>query len=123
GTGLTERTTEETEVIHAYGGEMLFTPGDVVYSSSNLIHIAPPSIKLEKLQIVMERHGLTFDSLRQALDAMAQRRVHVVGDTIIDSYTYCAMIGGQTKTPTMSVLFERKQDYIGGAAIVAKHVR
>ena len=43
------------------------------------------------------------------------RRVHVVGDTIVDSYTHCAMIGGQTKTPTMSVLFERKVDYVGGA--------
>jgi rfaE bifunctional protein kinase chain/domain len=53
---------------------------------------------------------------------MVGRRVHVVGDTIIDSYTHCAMIGGQTKTPTMSVLFERKVDYVGGAAIVAKHL-
>ena len=44
-----------------------------------------------------------------------------MGDTIVDSYTHCAMIGGQTKTPTMSVLFERKTDFIGGAAIVAKH--
>jgi len=24
------------------------------------------------------------------------------------------LIGGQTKTPTMSVLFERKVDYVGG---------
>src|SRR5262249_3401583 len=46
-----------------------------------------------------------------------------VGDTIVDSYTHCAMIGGQTKTPTMSVLFERKADFVGGAAIVAKHLR
>ena len=49
--------------------------------------------------------------------------MHVVGDTIVDSYTYCAMIGGQTKTPTLSVRFERKVDFIGGAAIVAKHLR
>ena len=33
------------------------------------------------------------------------------------------MIGGQTKTPTISVLFEQKIDYIGGAGIVAKHLR
>jgi bifunctional ADP-heptose synthase (sugar kinase/adenylyltransferase) len=33
------------------------------------------------------------------------------------------MIGGQTKTPTISVLFERRTDYIGGAAIVAQHLR
>ena len=59
----------------------------------------------------MERNGITFDKLRQTLDAMTGRRVHVVGDTIVDSYTHCAMIGGQTKTPTMSVLFERKVDY------------
>jgi rfaE bifunctional protein kinase chain/domain len=116
------KTAEEAEVIQAYGGEIIFTPGDIVYSSSNLINLAPPAIKLEKLQILMERNGITFDKLRRTLDAMEGRRVHVVGDTIVDSYTHCAMIGGQTKTPTMSVLFERKVDYVGGAAIVAKHL-
>src|SRR5262249_5223496 len=50
------------------------------------------------------------------------QRVHVVGDTIVDSYTYCAMIGGQTKTPKMSVLYERRTDYVGGAGVVAKHL-
>ena len=49
--------------------------------------------------------------------------MHVVGDTIVDSYTHCAMIGGQTKTPTMSVLYERRADYVGGAGVVAKHLR
>jgi bifunctional ADP-heptose synthase (sugar kinase/adenylyltransferase) len=49
--------------------------------------------------------------------------VHVVGDTIVDSLTHTTMIGGQTKTPTLSVLFERRDDYIGGAGIVAKHLR
>jgi hypothetical protein len=38
----------------------------------------------------MERSGITFDKLRQTLDAMTGRRVHVVGDTIVDSYTHCA---------------------------------
>jgi rfaE bifunctional protein kinase chain/domain len=33
------------------------------------------------------------------------------------------MIGSMSKTPTMSVRFERKQDFTGGAAVVAKHVR
>ena len=120
--GMSAKTEEEAEVVHAYGGEIIFTPGDVIYSSSNLIDLAPPAIKFEKLQIVMERHGLTFDKLRQTLDDMRGRRVHVVGDTIVDSYTHCAMIGGQSKTPTMSVLFERKVDYVGGAGIVAKHL-
>ncbi len=71
----------------------------------------------------MDSEKITFDMLRKCLDNMKGKRVHVVGDTIVDSYTYCAMIGGQTKTPTMSVLFERQADFIGGAAIVAKHMK
>jgi cytidyltransferase-like protein len=121
-TGMPAKTAEEAEVVGAYGGEIIFTPGDIVYSSSNLIDLAPPAIKLEKLQILMERNGITFDKLRRALDAMEGHQVHVVGDTIVDSYTHCGMVGGNTKTPTMSVLFERKVDYVGGAGIVAKHL-
>ncbi len=121
-TGMPAKTAEEAEVVRAYGGEIIFTPGDIIYSSSNLIDLAPPAIKLEKLQILMERNGITFDKLRRTLDAMEGHRVHVVGDTIVDSYTHCAMVGGNTKTPTMSVLFERKVDYVGGAGIVAKHL-
>ena len=121
--GPPPKTTAEAEALRSYGGEIVFTPGDIVYSSSKLINLKSPDLKLEKLQIVMERKGATFDDLRRTLDELSSHRVHIVGDTIVDSYTHCAMIGGQTKTPTMSVLFENKTDYVGGAAIVAKHCR
>src|SRR5262249_36434499 len=100
--GLDPRTTEEAKIVESYGGEIIFTPGDIVYSSTALINLAPPSVKLETLQILMERDNLTFDQLRDVLDRMAGQRVHVVGDTIVDSYTYCAMIGGQAQTPTLT---------------------
>jgi rfaE bifunctional protein kinase chain/domain len=102
---------------------MIFTPGDIVYSSSALIELAPPSIAIEKLLTLMEGEGLSFKDLRDALASLNGIKVHVVGDTIVDSYTYCSMIGGMTKTPTMSVRFEKKIDYTGGAAVVAKHLR
>src|SRR5262249_58967893 len=105
------------------GGKMIFTPGDIVYSSSKLIDLAPPSIKIEKLLTFMDAEKLTFDSLRRSLDTLKGKKVHVVGDTIVDSYTHTAMIGGQTKTPTMSVLYERRDDYIGRGARGAAHLR
>jgi len=120
--GLAPKTAEEAAIIEAYGGELIFTPGDIVYSSSALINLAPPSLKMETLQILMERNEISFDHLRDVLTRMPEQRVHVVGDTIVDSYTQCAMIGGQTKTPTMSVLYERRVDYVGGAGVVAKHL-
>ncbi len=71
---------------------------------------------------LLEAEGLTVDDLRAAVAKIAGIKVHVVGDTIIDSYTRCSMIGGMTKTPTMSVRFEEREDFVGGAGIVAKHL-
>jgi rfaE bifunctional protein kinase chain/domain len=121
--GLPLKTQEELEVIRGYGGEIIFTPGDYVFSSSQMIEAAPPSLRIEKLMTLMEGAGLTFDKLRRTLDTLGGRRVHVVGDTIVDSFTYTSMIGGQTKTPTISVLFDKRTDYIGGAGVVAEHLR
>jgi len=117
------KTQEEIKVLESYGGEVIFTPGDIVYSSSALIELAPPSIAVEKLMLLMQGEGVSFDDLRQALAKMKGLRAHVVGDTIVDSYTYTSMIGGMTKTPTISVRFEKKVDFVGGAGIVAKHLK
>ncbi len=121
--GLPLKTQNELDVIRGYGGEIIFTPGDYVFSSSQLIEAAPPSLRIEKLVTLMEGAELTFDKLRRALDSLGGRRVHVVGDIIVDTFTYASMIGGQTKTPTISVLFDKKIDYIGGAGVVAEHLR
>jgi cytidyltransferase-like protein len=123
GGGLPEKTQQEDDAIRSYGGEMIFTPGDIVYSSSTLLDLAPPGIGTEKLLSLMESRDITFDDLRKALAALAGKSVHVVGDTIVDSYTETTMLGGQTKTPTLSVLYEGRRDFVGGAGVVAEHLR
>jgi len=120
---LHPKTQEEVAVLESYGGEIIFTPGDIVYSSSHLIETSPPNIAGDKLMMLMEGEGLVWGDLRHAVHKLAGIRVHVVGDTIVDSYTQCSMIGSMSKTPTMSVRFESKQDFSGGAAVVARHVR
>ena len=121
--GLHPRTAEEKTAVEAYGGEIIFTPGDIVYSSSHIIETEPPSIATEKLLVLLEAEKMSFDDLRNTLDQFGGVRVHVVGDTIIDSYTHTVMIGGMTKTPTMSVRFDNRTDFVGGAGIVAKHLK
>lgn len=117
------KTKEEIELVKSYGGEVIFTPGDFVLSSSKFIQQSPPNLKYEKLMILMDRANISFSDIRKVLESFKNKKIHVVGDTIIDSYTRCTMIGGQTKTPTLSVRFEEKTDYVGGAGIVAAHLR
>src|SRR5262249_34034088 len=65
--GVHPRTREEMDVLEGYGGEMIFTPGDVVYSSSRFIETGPPKIAADKLLTLMESEGPTLDSLRPAV--------------------------------------------------------
>jgi rfaE bifunctional protein kinase chain/domain/rfaE bifunctional protein nucleotidyltransferase chain/domain len=120
--GVHPKTSEEVEVVESYGGEVIFTPGDVVYSSSAIIESAPPNLSIEKLLALLEAEQLTFDDLRNALGRMKGIRVHVVGDTIVDRLTQTSLIGAAGKTPTFSVRYEGQRDFVGGAGIVAKHL-
>jgi len=122
-TGLPPATQEEADVVEGYGGQMIFTPGDVVYSSSKFLNLSLPQVQLEKLLLLMQLNEISFETLRDTIKKLSKYHVHVVGDTIIDSFTRTTFIGGQTKTPTFSVLYQGQEDYIGGAGIVAQHLR
>ena len=122
--GIHPKTQKELDALNTYGGEIIFTPGDLVFSSSRFIESEPPKIAVEKLLALMEAEAVTFEALRQTLDQCRGLRVHVLGDTIVDSYIYCTPIGSSAgKTPTLSVKFDEQVDFAGGAAVVARHLR
>ena len=121
--GIHPKTREEMVAIEDYGGQILFTPGDLILSSSAIIDATPPNLTVDKLLALLHSEGLEFGDLRAALPKLKGVKVHVIGDTIVDGYTYCTLIGGTAKTPTFSVKYERAVDFPGGAAVVAKHLR
>jgi rfaE bifunctional protein kinase chain/domain/rfaE bifunctional protein nucleotidyltransferase chain/domain len=116
-------TQEELDIISDYGGEMLFTPGDVVYSSTKLIDVAKPEIQVEQLISLMHSSSVSFNQLVQTVSLLSGFKVHVIGDTIVDGYTYTSVIGSKAKTPTLSVQFHEQTDYVGAAGIVSCHLK
>lgn len=121
--GMPKKTQEELRALEEYGGQFIFTPGDVVFSSSSIIDHHPPNLAVERLMSLMSAENISFEDLHAALDKLAGLKAHVIGDTIIDSYVQTTLIGGNTKTPTFSVRYESQTDYVGGAGIVSKHLR
>lgn len=121
--GARPQQIKETAAVQAYGGEVLFTPGDVIYSSSALIEAAAPDLRWDKLALLMRRADLTFDQLRDAVLDMRGQSMHVVGDSIVDALLRCEMIGTSGKTPTISVRRAGREEFVGGAAVVALHAR
>lgn len=62
-------------------------------------------------------------TLRTTLPACAGRHVHVVGDVIVDTWTICTLLGTMTKRAALSVQTTGQTRFVGGAGIVAKHLR
>ena len=121
--GIPPRTQEEIRALENYGGEIVFTPGDVVYSSSKLLELQPPRIAVDKLLSLMDSEGMDFAGLRKVLHGLGGVRVHIVGDTIVDGYSECTLLGQAAKHPAFSVKLERTERFSGGAAIVARHLK
>lgn len=121
--GLPPQTREEETALKKYGGELIFTPGDVIYSSSKIISDGPPKIATDKLAILMESEKISFQMIHDTLQSFEGKTVHVLGDTIVDSYVYCSFLSAAAKTPTFSVKYDNQVNYSGGAAVVSKHIR
>jgi len=71
----------------------------------------------------MDKKDIPFESLRNTLVKMEFKKIHVVGDIIVDTITNCTSLGAQAKTPTLSTAFENKWDFVGGAGVVSKHLK
>ena len=121
--GLPAATQEEKNELDKFGGKLIFTPGDIVHSSTKFLNYSEPNLDLEKLDSVMKGNKISFEDLIKVIRKIKNTTVHIVGDTIVDTYTKTNFIGGQTKTPTFSVLYEKEDSFVGGAAIVALHMK
>ena len=120
---LNLETKEEIKFVESQGGQMIFTPGDVVFSSSKIIDNNQLKIDDEKLLSLLAHNNIKLNNLINIIKKFKKLSVHVIGDTIVDTYTNTQFIVGQTKTPTFSVLYDSEKNYIGGAAIVALHLK
>lgn len=121
--GIHPKTKEEMEAISSYGGEVIFSPGDVVYSSTHFQTIKKPNISLEKLISIMDAENVSFNDVEKTFERYSGTKVHVIGDTIVDKYSFCSILGPTTKTPTFSVKFQSVDTFVGGAGVVAKHLK
>ncbi len=114
-------TEKENKTLKKFGGKMLFTPGDVVFSSTKIINENEINLKYDKLKNLMDVNKYTFEKITDLITKFKNIRVHVVGDLIIDTHNECEAVAGLHKTPTLSLIKKNSRSYLGGAGIVAAH--
>ena len=119
---ITGKITLERDAVEAHGGRIHFTD-EVTFSSTELINrhlnIFEPHIR-EHLDTLRQNGGL--GELCDLIESVADYRVLLVGDAIIDEYQYVLPMH---KTPKENMIATRYQDrelFAGGVFAAANHV-
>jgi len=116
----------EKVAIDAYGGRLLFSSGETLFSSIDLLRrdffqVNHSNIHLP--QEFLQRHNIDVLSLERRLRAMQEMRVIVIGDTIVDEYIICDAVGLSREDPTVVLRPLSRDNFLGGAGIVSAHAR
>ena len=79
--------------------------------------------RLEEFKSACKRQSLTKENLLESIDAWRKASLIVIGDTILDRYVACEALGMSAEAPVVVVKEIKNKNFIGGAAIVASHIR
>lgn len=120
---VTGMINHETELVRKYGGQIYYTSGQV-FSSTKLINKGLGALKPEVVDFMS---GFTakysLDMLRSFTEKVRRLRVLVIGDIIIDKYTYCSVQGLMSKDTAYSARFVREEEQLGGSLAIARHLK
>lgn len=118
---ITGMITNEKRAVEAHGGRLYFTE-DITFSSSSLLNrhfdLFTPEVR-SYLEGFRERYG--FGEVLRAIESVADKRVLLVGDTIIDEYRYVQPLGKTPKENLIPTLYRERELFAGGVIAAANH--
>lgn len=116
----------EMAILKEYGGKLLFSSGEIGFSSLDLLQKDFTEISFSTISHAgdfIKRHNLKKNNLKDIVEKFKNLNILVIGDTIIDEYITCDPIGMSQEDPTIVVTPISSKKFIGGAAIVASHAK
>jgi len=119
-----QRFNLEVSVLDEYGGALVFSSGETIFSSLDFIRKEFQVSDFHSISLPHEymlRHKIKPARLIELLQQFSRLKLCVVGDLIIDEYITCDPLGMSHEDPTIVVTPIDSTRFIGGAGIVAAH--
>lgn len=118
------RFNPELAVLEQYGGKLLFSSGETIFSSLDLIRKEYQQLDVRSISLpqdYMVRHQISPQRLQDLVAKFSELKICIVGDLIVDEYITCQPLGMSQEDPTIVVTPVDSTRFIGGAGIVAAH--
>ena len=117
------RFQAERDAVEQAGGKVVFSSGDVVFSSTALIASLEASVdpSHHRLSQLLGRPELAPEALLATMGRVRGQRVLIVGETICDSYIFCDRPDVAHESPVLTLRPIDSRSFDGGAAVLARH--
>jgi rfaE bifunctional protein kinase chain/domain/rfaE bifunctional protein nucleotidyltransferase chain/domain len=118
----TNAIDQEEAAVEAVGGELVMTDEET-FSASTLINRFMDVFSPETKSFLEEFRGRhTPEEVVGYLHALRKLKVLIIGETIIDEYQFCSVMGKSGKEPVLAALHNRTEQYAGGVLAIANHL-
>jgi rfaE bifunctional protein kinase chain/domain/rfaE bifunctional protein nucleotidyltransferase chain/domain len=117
------RFKAEQQTVIRHGGRIVFSSGDVVFSSSALIAALEQSVDPyhARLRSLLGRPELGGENLSRLISSFRDQRIVVIGEVVIDTYVLCDRPDVAGESPILTLRPVERRSYDGGAAVIARH--
>jgi len=112
----------EIAAVEKHGGTIFYT-NEITFSSSKLLNehfdVFPPDTKK-----FLQEFSLQYSDkqIHAQIETLANLKVLVVGDAIIDQYHYVSPLGQTGKGNVLAVQYQEEEQFAGGSLAVANHI-
>lgn len=118
---LTKKINKEIKVLKKYGGKFK-TTSDQAFSSSNIINTINKDVTIQDKFLSRINKKFNKEQIYKVLDSFGKLNVLVIGESIIDEYTFCETLGKSGKEPVLTMKPFTTQRYLGGSLAVCNHL-
>ncbi len=117
---------EEKELIESLGGKIVYSPGDVIFSSTQIMNklLQREDIKKEKINNFLVRYDINKEKLIEIIERYKDMKVLVIGDFFVEDYFFCKKQSNTSiNSPILNFEFLEQKRFIGGVGLVAQYIR
>jgi len=107
-------------------GRVEYHSGEIHTINNKLLNENLSDVEIENknnFDNICQHYGITYESLIELTKKFRDTKLLVIGDSIVDHYVMCDALGMSAEAPVIVVKELESQNYIGGAAVVASHIR
>jgi len=120
------RFEHERAIVEGYNGRVVFSGGDVVFSSSSIVETIREASRqdadLDGFALLASSTDLSTHAIDRIMKRASGKRVVVVGETIVDTYVHCHWPEVAQEHPMLSLRPVSQSQFDGGGAIIALHL-